>query len=168
MSQLTAPWILSEDLAGLRAQSLGLAESAGLRADVRVLQPRPPWKWIAARLWPRPLSVVAEAVHAPLPDLVIGCGGMAAAVLAMTTPLYWFTAVRPLSDTAGVAAAIAVQALTLGANSTATLAVAAFCAPTLLPGLIPKPPNGLPGACCCAGKGLFCIPPVCELITAPV
>lgn len=82
MSHATAPWILSEDLAGLRAQSLGLAEAAGLRADVRVLQPRAPWKWIAARLWPRPLSVVADSVRAPLPDLVIGCGGMAAAVLA--------------------------------------------------------------------------------------
>jgi mitochondrial fission protein ELM1 len=82
MSHVTAPWILSEDLAGLRAQALGLAEAAGLVADLRVLNPRAPWKWIAARLWPRPLSVVPDAVRAPLPDLVIGCGGMAAAVLA--------------------------------------------------------------------------------------
>ncbi|MGD0434603.1 MAG: mitochondrial fission ELM1 family protein, partial [Acetobacteraceae bacterium] len=50
--------------------------------DVRVLRPTAPWKWVAARLWPRPLSVVADSVRAPLPDLVIGCGGMAAAVLA--------------------------------------------------------------------------------------
>ncbi len=82
MSHVTAPWILSEDLAGLRAQALGLAEAAGLTADLRVLRPAAPWKWIAARLWPRPLAVVSEAVRAPLPDLVIGCGGMAAAVLA--------------------------------------------------------------------------------------
>jgi mitochondrial fission protein ELM1 len=82
MSQATAPWILSEGLAGLQAQALGLAEAAGLRPDVRVLKPAAPWKWIAARLWPRPLSIVADSVHAPLPDLVIGCGGMAAAVLA--------------------------------------------------------------------------------------
>jgi mitochondrial fission protein ELM1 len=82
MSQLTAPWILSEGLAGLQAQALGLAEAAGLVADVRVLKPPAPWKWVAARLWPRPLAVVADAVRAPLPNLVIGCGGMAAAVLA--------------------------------------------------------------------------------------
>jgi uncharacterized protein len=82
MSHATAPWILSEGLAGLQAQALGLAEAGGLRAVVRVLRPAAPWKWIAARLWPRPLSVVAESVRAPLPDLVIGCGGMAAAVLA--------------------------------------------------------------------------------------
>jgi uncharacterized protein len=82
MSQLIAPWILSEGLAGLQAQALGLAEAAGLTPDMRVLKPPAPWKWIAARLWPRPLSVVADTVRAPLPDLVIGCGGMAAAVLA--------------------------------------------------------------------------------------
>ncbi len=82
MSHVTAPWILSEDLAGMRAQALGLAEAAGLTPDLRVLKPPAPWKWIAARLWPRPLAVVAESVRAPLPDLVIGCGGMAAAVLA--------------------------------------------------------------------------------------
>src|SRR5580658_2319855 len=82
MSPTTAPWILSEGLAGLQAQGLGLAEAAGLSAEVRVLTPGPPWKWIAARLWPRPLSVVAASLRAPRPNLVIGCGGMAAAVLA--------------------------------------------------------------------------------------
>jgi mitochondrial fission protein ELM1 len=82
MSDAAAPWILSEGLTGLQAQAVGLAEAAGMRADVRVLKPGAPWKWIAARLWPRPLSVVAESLRAPLPDLVIGCGGMAGAVLA--------------------------------------------------------------------------------------
>ena len=33
----------------------------------------------------------------------------------MTAPLYWFTAVRPLSDSSGLAAALAVQAMTLAA-----------------------------------------------------
>ena len=37
--------------------------------------------------------------------------------VAMTTPLYWFTAVRPLSDSSGLAAALAVQALTLCATT---------------------------------------------------
>ncbi len=82
MSHAAAPWILSEGLAGLQAQAVGLAEAAGMTPDLRVLRPGAPWKWIAARLWPRPLSVVADSLRAPLPDLVIGCGGMAAAVLA--------------------------------------------------------------------------------------
>ena len=40
---------------------------------------------------------------------------VAATGVAMTAPLYWFTAVRPLSDVSGLAAALAVQAMTLGA-----------------------------------------------------
>jgi hypothetical protein len=53
---------------------------------------------------------------------------VAAVGVAMTTPLYWFTAVRPLSDASGLAAALAVQAMTLGAASGRGLAIAAFCA----------------------------------------
>ena len=53
---------------------------------------------------------------------------VAPVAVAITAPLYWFTAVRPLSDTAGLAAAIAVQAMTLAVNSTSGLAAAAFCA----------------------------------------
>jgi hypothetical protein len=46
-------------------------------------------------------------------------------ILAVTSPLYWFTAARPLSDMAGLAAALGVQALTLSASSTWMLALAA-------------------------------------------
>jgi hypothetical protein len=42
----------------------------------------------------------------------------AAALVAATSPLYWFTAVRPLSDMTGLAAALGVQALTLAAAGT--------------------------------------------------
>ncbi|HXT77993.1 MAG TPA: mitochondrial fission ELM1 family protein [Acetobacteraceae bacterium] len=82
MSETAASWILTEGLAGLQAQALGLADAAGLSPELRVLRPGIPWKWIAARLWPRPLAAVADAVRAPLPGLVLGCGGMAAVVLA--------------------------------------------------------------------------------------
>ena len=82
MSDIAAPWIISEGLAGLRSQALGLAEAAGLAADVRELRPAAPWKWIAAKFWPDPLAAVADAVRAPLPSLAIGCGGMAGSVLA--------------------------------------------------------------------------------------
>jgi mitochondrial fission protein ELM1 len=82
MSDIAAPWIISEGLAGLRSQALGLTEAAGLSAEFRELKPAAPWKWIAAKLWPNPLAAVADAVRAPLPSLVVGCGGMAGAVLA--------------------------------------------------------------------------------------
>lgn len=80
MSAAATSWILSEGYAGLQAQALGLAEAAGLRPELRVLSPRAPWKWIAAKLWPAPLAAVPGALRAPLPELVIGCGGVAAAV----------------------------------------------------------------------------------------
>jgi uncharacterized protein len=86
MSDISAPgatpWIISEGLAGLNAQAIGLAEAAGLSHDLRVLKPAAPWKWIAAKLWPNPLAAVAESLAAPRPGLAIGCGGMAGAVLA--------------------------------------------------------------------------------------
>ncbi len=75
-------WILSEGYAGLQAQALGLADAAGLTADLRVLKPTGIWNRIPARTWPRPLHVVADALTPPTADLAIGCGGMAGAVLA--------------------------------------------------------------------------------------
>ena len=80
MSAAATSWILSEGYAGLQAQALGLAEAAGLAPELRVLAPRAPWRWMAASLWPAPLAAVPEALRAPLPELVIGCGGVAAAV----------------------------------------------------------------------------------------
>jgi len=80
MSAAATSVILSEGYAGLQAQALGLAEAAGLHPELRVLAPRAPWRWVAASLWPLPLAAVSDAVRAPLPELVIGCGGVAAAV----------------------------------------------------------------------------------------
>ncbi|MDR3534538.1 MAG: mitochondrial fission ELM1 family protein [Rhodopila sp.] len=82
MSEIVAPWVVFEGLAGLRAQALGLAEAAGLSPESRELKPAAPWRWITAKFWPNPLAAVADAVKAPLPNLAIGCGGMAGAVLA--------------------------------------------------------------------------------------
>jgi mitochondrial fission protein ELM1 len=82
MSDTAAPWIISEGLAGLRSQAIGLAEAAGIVAELRELRPVAPWKWVSAKFWPNPLAAVADAVRAPLPSLAIGCGGMAGSVLA--------------------------------------------------------------------------------------
>jgi hypothetical protein len=53
---------------------------------------------------------------------------LAAALLVGTAPLFWFTAARPLSDMPGLAAALAVQALILGATTRRGWIVAAFLA----------------------------------------
>src|SRR5262249_41631836 len=58
----------------------------------------------------------------------------AATAVAVTSPIYWFTAARPLSDMSGLAAALAVQAVTLGAATTRALA-AAGCLAGLATGL---------------------------------
>jgi hypothetical protein len=52
----------------------------------------------------------------------------AATALTMTSPLYWFTAARPLSDSTGLAAAVAVMAMSMAATTSRALAVASFCA----------------------------------------
>jgi uncharacterized protein len=76
-------WVLTEGYAGLQAQACGLAEAAGLAPELRVLQPRGLWRRIPAGWWPKPLRAVrAAGVAPPIPELVIGCGGKSAAVLA--------------------------------------------------------------------------------------
>ena len=80
MSSTVPSWVISEPYAGLQAQALGLAEAAGLSPDLRALQPRAPWRLVPAAAWPAPLAAVRQAVQPPLPALVIGCGGVAAAV----------------------------------------------------------------------------------------
>jgi mitochondrial fission protein ELM1 len=75
-----ATWVLSEAYAGLQAQALGLAEAAGLAPALRVLAPRAPWRFFPAARWPAPLRAVPDVLRPPWPDLIIGCGGVAAAV----------------------------------------------------------------------------------------
>ena len=53
---------------------------------------------------------------------------LVATAVAITAPMYWFTAARPLSDAAGLAAAVAVQVVILRANTPRKLYVAAFLA----------------------------------------
>lgn len=78
---LPRSWIISEQFAGLQTQALGLSEAAGLTSELRILWPLAPWRFVPAKLWPAPLAAVrAEPLHPPLPDLVIGSGGVAASV----------------------------------------------------------------------------------------
>lgn len=75
--------ILCTDLAGLRAQAIGLAEAAELTPDLRTLKMKSPWSHLSPSLWPSPLKAVeADAIAGPLPGLIIGCGGAGARVAA--------------------------------------------------------------------------------------
>jgi len=75
--------IICTDLAGLRAQALGLAEAAGLQAEFRPLRFRAPWHRISSGLWPRARwAVGAEVFAGPLPGVIIGAGGAGARVAA--------------------------------------------------------------------------------------
>ncbi len=79
----TSSWVLTEDFAGLRAQALGLAEAAGLSPETRTIRPRGVWRHLSPALWPAPLRAVApEGLAPPLPEIIVGCGGKAAAVIS--------------------------------------------------------------------------------------
>lgn len=71
------------DLAGLRAQALGLAEAAGLQAEFKPVLPTPFWAKIPPAYWPNvPLALGPEALAAPIPSVVMGAGGAGARVAA--------------------------------------------------------------------------------------
>ena len=115
--------------------------------DVARHQPHPPGYpvfIVAAKL----MDVVAGSELLALVVLSVVCGAIAvvamaammnamdgrttaavaATLLTVSTPLYWVTAARPLSDMPGLAAALAVQALALMARSDRALLVAAALA----------------------------------------
>lgn len=84
----SSTWVVTEAYAGLQAQALGLTEAAGLVSELRVLTARGLWRHVPPRWWPAPLDAIEPGTLAPpLPDLLVGCGGKAASVLAaLRTP----------------------------------------------------------------------------------
>jgi uncharacterized protein len=79
----SSTWVLAEAYAGLQAQALGLTDAIGVVPELRVLVPRGLWRHVPAALWPSPRAAVEpRALAPPLPELLIGAGGKAAAVLA--------------------------------------------------------------------------------------
>ena len=76
-------WVLAEDKAGMLSQAIGLAEAANLRPETRLLRPRGLRSALTPALWWSPLSAIDQAALAPpMTKIVIGCGGMAGAVLS--------------------------------------------------------------------------------------
>ncbi|MEO8259315.1 MAG: hypothetical protein ABI868_18355 [Acidobacteriota bacterium] len=122
----------------------------GLRDfDVARHQPHPPGYPV--------YIAIGKAVHAIVPDegralAVVSVGGgtlglfalialfaridrqladrwsVTAALVTVTSPLYWFTSVRPLSDMPGLAVATAVQAYTLSATGPPQILIASVLA----------------------------------------
>jgi mitochondrial fission protein ELM1 len=78
----SSTWVVAEAFAGMQSQALGLAEAAGLSADVHAIAPHGIWRHIPGRFWPRPLSAIAPRLPTDMPELLIGCGGKAASVVA--------------------------------------------------------------------------------------
>ena len=76
---LTSALILTENLAGLVAQGLGLAEAAGLASRLHPVVPRRPWAWVPAATWPAPLRAVG-GVEAAASELIVSVGGVGGAV----------------------------------------------------------------------------------------
>jgi uncharacterized protein len=75
--------IICTDLAGLRAQALGLAEAAGFALNFLPLGFRPLWRHIPTNFWFNPRWAVDAALFAPpLPPVIIGAGGAGARVAA--------------------------------------------------------------------------------------
>jgi len=80
---MEAARIICGDLAGLRNQAVGLAEAAGLAADVRVLPKSGFWARLPGKTGLRRMIEAAPHVVAPpLPGLVIACGGAGARIAA--------------------------------------------------------------------------------------
>ncbi len=84
-------WVITDAAAGNQRQALALA--APLQMPIRhlLLQPRPPWSWLAPRLalgGPLALPASQRAWFAPpWPTVAIGCGRAAALFTRMLRPL---------------------------------------------------------------------------------
>ena len=116
--------------------------------DVAAHQPHPPGYPLYI-LMAKGLSTVVGSEVTALSVLSVVCGALGviaiaalarrlfdrdtvassmATVLAIASPIYWFTAARPLSDVPGLAAAVAIQACTLAATTPRMLFAAAGAA----------------------------------------
>jgi mitochondrial fission protein ELM1 len=76
MSEKTA-WVLTEGMAGMVTQAVGLAEAVGLPFETKTITLRAPWCWLPARYWPKGvlgLDAASDPLMPPWPDLVISCG----------------------------------------------------------------------------------------------
>lgn len=70
-------WVLTDGRASMRNQCLGLAEAAGLTAEMKTIRPRLPWRRLPAFLWPGPFAAAgpgSDPLVPPWPDVLIAAG----------------------------------------------------------------------------------------------
>ncbi len=70
-------WVLTEGMAGMVTQAVGLAEAVGLPFVEKTIRLRAPWRWLPPRYWPPGtvgLDKSSDPLTPPWPDLVISCG----------------------------------------------------------------------------------------------
>jgi len=70
-------WVVTEGVAGMENQALGLAERLGLAVEVKRVRLAAPWSWIAPRTLISPfghLTPDSSPLAPPWPEIVIGCG----------------------------------------------------------------------------------------------
>ena len=70
-------WVLTEGMAGMVTQAVGLAEAVGLPFEGKTVTLRAPWRWLPPRYWPSGvmgLHAASDPLTPPWPRLVISCG----------------------------------------------------------------------------------------------
>ena len=70
-------WVLTEGMAGMVTQAVGLAEAVRLPFEEKTIRLRAPWRWLPPRFWPpgvMGLDPSGDPLAPPWPDLVISCG----------------------------------------------------------------------------------------------
>ncbi|MEO9079655.1 MAG: mitochondrial fission ELM1 family protein [Rhodanobacter sp.] len=84
-------WVITDEAAGNQRQALALAEQLQLPIRHLLLEPRPPWSWLAPRLilgGRLALPAIQRTWFAPpWPTAAIGCGRAAALFTRMLRPL---------------------------------------------------------------------------------
>ena len=70
-------WVLTEGMAGMVTQAVGLAEAVGFPFQEKTIRLRAPWRWLPPQFWPSGvmgLDSTSDPLAPPWPDLVISCG----------------------------------------------------------------------------------------------
>lgn len=76
-------WIVTDGIAGLENQCLGLAEAIGARPEIKRVRIRGLWRLLMPRLWMRPFAALdprGDRLEPPWPDLLIASGRITVAL----------------------------------------------------------------------------------------
>jgi hypothetical protein len=124
-------WLVSPFAADdLTRRALGMAALASIAGGLALLALYQVLRWCVSS--PSVDAATARSAHGPVPTRDVAAVPLVGTLLTATSPLFWLTAARPLSDMPGLAAALTCQALLLRASAPtaqlrAALVAAAAC-----------------------------------------